>query len=96
MHDTLRVGDELRQDSESDVFVPAHRRRVGYVFQDTGLLTHLNVRGNPEYGMKRRGHARSELVFARTTERVGIGPPLERRIQGLSSAERSRAAIASA
>ncbi|MDA8363101.1 MAG: molybdenum ABC transporter ATP-binding protein [Gammaproteobacteria bacterium] len=93
---TLRVGDELWQDSESNVFVPAHRRRVGYVFQDAGLLTHLNVRGNLEYGMKRRGRARSGPLFARTVEWVGIGPLLERRIQGLSGGERSRVAIASA
>ncbi len=50
---TLRVNDELWQDSELRVFVPAHRRRVGYVFQDAGLLAHLSVRGNLEYGMRR-------------------------------------------
>ncbi len=93
---TLRVNDELWQDSELHVFVPAHRRRVGYVFQDAGMLAHLSVRGNLEYGMRRARRARSGPAFAQTVEWAGIGPLLGRRVQGLSGGERSRVAMACA
>ncbi len=93
---TLRVNEELWQDSESRVFVPAHRRRVGYVFQDAGLLAHLSVRGNLEYGMRRALRAGSASAFSRTVEWAGIGPLLGRRVQGLSGGERSRVAMACA
>ncbi len=92
----LSLADEVWQDSESAIFIPPHRRRVGYVFQDAGLLPHLSVRGNLGYGMRRAGRARQDTNFARTVEWAGIGPLLERRIEGLSGGERSRVAIASA
>ncbi|MEJ2535146.1 MAG: ATP-binding cassette domain-containing protein, partial [Gammaproteobacteria bacterium] len=34
-------------------FLPAHRRAVGYVFQEPSLFPHLDVRGNLEYGARR-------------------------------------------
>ena len=37
------------------VFVPPHRRRIGYVFQDAALFGHLSVRGNLLYGRRRAG-----------------------------------------
>ncbi len=93
---TLRVNDEIWQDSGTSVFLPAHRRRVGYVFQDAGLLAHLNVRGNLEYGMKRAHPVRSRDVFDQAVQAAGIGQLLERRIHRLSGGERSRVAMARA
>ncbi len=93
---TLRVNDEIWQDSDARVFLPAHRRRIGYVFQDAGLLAHLSVRGNLEYGMKRAHPVRSRDVFDQAVEAAGIGRLLERRIHRLSGGERSRVAIARA
>ena len=95
-HGRLEVNGEFWQDSGRHIFVPPHRRRVGYVFQDPGLLGHLDVRGNLEYGMRRAGRRQKPGAFARTVESVGIGPLLDRRVQGLSGGERSRVAIARA
>ena len=33
---------------------PVHRREIGYVFQEPRLFDHLDVRGNIEYGARRR------------------------------------------
>ncbi|MHB8453376.1 MAG: molybdenum ABC transporter ATP-binding protein [Acidiferrobacterales bacterium] len=96
VHGTLRVNGETWQDSGARVFLPAHRRRVGYVFQDAGLLAHLSVRGNLEYGMKRAYPVRSWPVFDQAVEAAGIGQLLERRIHRLSGGERSRVAMARA
>lgn len=37
-------------DTERSVFVPKHRRRIGYVFQDARLFPHLSVRHNLTFG----------------------------------------------
>ena len=36
-----------------------HERAIGYVFQEPRLFEHLDVRGNIEYGLRRRKHAAS-------------------------------------
>lgn len=42
----LQVAGELWQDSERGFFLPAHKRAIGYVFQDANLFPHLSVRKN--------------------------------------------------
>ena len=37
-------------DTAARIFVPAHRRRIGYVFQDSRLFPHLTVAQNLAYG----------------------------------------------
>ena len=44
------VDGQTLVDTERGVFVPKHKRRVGYVFQDSRLFPHLNVRRNLLYG----------------------------------------------
>src|ERR1700739_3378029 len=40
---------EVFTDPETRRFVPAHRRRIGYVFQEGRLFPHLSVRQNLVY-----------------------------------------------
>ena len=49
---SLRLGDLAWQDGS--VNLPTHRRSVGYVFQDSRLFPHLDVRGNLQYAWQRR------------------------------------------
>jgi molybdate transport system ATP-binding protein len=42
----IAVDGRVLVDSEAGVFVPAHRRRIGYVFQEARLFPHLTVRQN--------------------------------------------------
>jgi molybdate transport system ATP-binding protein len=71
--------------------VPAHRRQVGYVFQEGRLFPHLSVKGNLAYGYRAgRPHDRSldEVVAL-----LGIGALLDRRPAALSGGEKQRVAI---
>lgn len=76
-------------DTGARVFVPPHRRRIGYVFQDARLFPHLSVRGNLLYG--RRGAGGPDLE--RITRLLGIEALLDRRPGALSGGERQRVAI---
>ena len=44
---------ECWQDTARNVFLPAWRRPVGFVFQDTRLFGHLDVAGNLRYAASR-------------------------------------------
>ncbi|HEX4446237.1 MAG TPA: molybdenum ABC transporter ATP-binding protein [Polyangiaceae bacterium] len=92
---TVRVLGEPWQDDARGLFVPVHRRGVGYVFQDHALLAHLSVEGNLDYG-RRRARPSGRIDAAVVIGVLGIGALLARRPEGLSGGERQRVAIAQA
>ena len=49
----VALGGELWQDTDRRVMVPAHARRLGYVFQDGRLFPHLSVEGNLQFAAER-------------------------------------------
>lgn len=88
------LGEDVWQDEPH--CLPAHRRPLGYVFQEANLFPHLTVRGNLEYGYKRLPMAARRLVFQHVVDLLGIEPLLSRRAHHLSGGERQRVAIARA
>ena len=85
----LSVAGEVWQDDGQ--FLPAWRRPVGYVFQEASLFSHLPVRGNLVYGLKRAGSG--AIALADVTELLGLAPLLDRSTGRLSGGERQRVAI---
>lgn len=77
-------------------FSPAHRRPIGYVFQEPSLFTHLDVRGNLEYGRKRVKPAQRRISLEQAIDWLRIAPLLGRETASLSGGERQRVAIARA
>jgi molybdate transport system ATP-binding protein len=91
-HGRIIAGGEVLLDTETRTFLPPHRRRVGYVFQDARLFPHLTVRQNLLYG-RWFAHRRGPDNFARVVDMLGIGPLLARRPAALSGGEKSRVAL---
>jgi molybdate transport system ATP-binding protein len=87
------VDGQVLVDTERGVFVPSHRRRIGYVFQDSRLFPHLSVRRNLLYGRWFNREAGSATDLASVVDLLGIGHLLERRPQSLSGGEKQRVAI---
>src|SRR5262245_5684526 len=85
--------DVVLFDAGAGVNLPAHRRGIGYVFQEGRLFPHLSVAANLEYGRWMRGKARDAAATARVVELLGIGHILARRPGALSGGERQRVAI---
>ena len=77
-------------------FVPPHRRALGYVFQDSNLFPHLDVRANLEYGLRRIPAAQRRLRLDDAVALLGLAGLLHQRTQQLSGGERQRVAIARA
>ena len=92
----LEVRGEVWQDDARRIFVPTHKRPLGYVFQEASLFAHLTVRRNLEFGMKRVPAADRRVALDDAIELLGIAPLLERMPQRLSGGERQRVAIARA
>ncbi|TWB51136.1 molybdenum ABC transporter ATP-binding protein [Nitrospirillum viridazoti] len=82
-------------DTAAGLWLPPHRRRVGYVFQEARLLPHLTVRQNLLYGRWfARRHVTAEApTLDSVTDLLGIAPLLARRPAGLSGGEKARVAL---
>lgn len=88
----LRVHDEVWQDDAR--FLPVHRRRLGYVFQEAGLFPHLSVRRNLEYGWQRIPAAERIVQLEQVVELLGLNNLIDRNdTAGLSGGERQRVTI---
>jgi len=86
-----RIGDDTWQDHQRRL--PAHRRPLGFVFQEASLFSHLSVRGNLEYGLRRIPVSERRIDVAQAVDLLGLAPLLTRRPEGLSGGERQRVAI---
>lgn len=92
----LEVNGECWQDSARGLFLPPHKRALGYVFQDANLFPHLSVRDNLQFGLKRIGRAERRVALEQAVALLGIGGLLERMPANLSGGERQRVGIARA
>jgi len=88
----IAIGERVLFDSANRIDLPAHRRRVGYVFQDTRLFPHLDVAGNLRYG-HHPARERPRFEFDAVVELLGIAALLVRRTGNLSGGETQRVAI---
>ena len=85
-------------DTAAGVFVPKHRRRIGYVFQEGRLFPHLTVRQNLLFGRWFAGREGPRTPgkgsdLDAVVALLGIGHLLQRRPAGLSGGEKQRVAI---
>ena len=89
----IALGERVLLDTDRGRFVPAHRRRVGVIFQEGRLFPHMTVRGNLAYGRRfaPRGAPRPET--GRIIDMLGIGHLMDRRPGGLSGGEAQRVAV---
>jgi molybdate transport system ATP-binding protein len=80
-------------DMQQRIFVPAYRRRIGIVFQDSHLFPHLGVRQNLLFGRWFAPRAARAIGFEAVVDTLGIGHLLGRAPAKLSGGERQRVAI---
>lgn len=93
LNGTCRVGGEIWQDENT--FLPPHKRRVGYVFQEASLFPHMSVRSNLLYSShgKVLPPAEGRVGFDEVIDLLGLEHLMARAPQHLSGGERQRVAI---
>jgi len=92
----LEINGNVWQDSEKNLFLPTHKRALGYVFQEANLFPHLTVAGNLQFGLKRIAKKADAIDLQLILELLGIEHLLKRMPNRLSGGERQRVAIARA
>lgn len=89
----IAVGEHVLLDTAARRFLPPHRRRIGYIFQEGRLFPHLTVRQNLAYGQWFAPKDVPRESLPRVVEMLGIGHLLARRPGALSGGEKQRVAI---
>ena len=91
----LQVNENVLDDSDHQLFVPAHLRNVGMVFQDNVLLPFLSALDNVAYPILASGasrqHARKQAIDAMGEH--GIGHLAEMKPTQLSGGQQQRVAL---
>jgi molybdate transport system ATP-binding protein len=90
---TIAIDHEVLDDTAAGLHIAAHRRRIGYVFQDARLFPHLDVRQNLDYGRRMNRLAVDPANETRVIDLLDIGNLLDRRPGKLSGGERQRVAL---
>ncbi len=88
----VSIGEHVLFDSDAGINLPTHKRKIGYVFQDSRLFPHYSVKGNLLYGVAEK----DDDYFDKVTELLAIKPLLKRFPISLSGGEKQRVAIARA
>jgi molybdate transport system ATP-binding protein len=89
----VALGERVLFDTATGLWLPPHRRGLGYVFQEGRLFPHMTVRHNLVYGRRfapKEGRGES---FDRVVALLGIEHLLDRRPRHLSGGEKQRVAI---
>lgn len=92
-HGRVVVDGRILVDTARGVFLPKHRRRIGYVFQEGRLFPHLTVRQNLAYGRWFTPKAERYADPGHVVDLLGIAPLLDRQPALLSGGEKQRVAI---
>ncbi|MEW6039257.1 MAG: molybdenum ABC transporter ATP-binding protein [Pseudomonadota bacterium] len=80
-------------DSDKGLRIPSHRRRIGFVFQDSQLFPHYTVRGNLLYGWKQTPPKERRFKPDDVVELLAIGPLLDSHPRRISGGEKQRVAL---
>jgi molybdate transport system ATP-binding protein len=94
----ITIDDQVLDDPDDDVFVPAERRPIGVVFQDYLLFAHLSALENVAFGLRARGVPRGDarVRAAEWLDRVGLADHSSHRPSALSGGQAQRVALARA
>jgi molybdate transport system ATP-binding protein len=88
----LILGESIWQDSETGTFLPPNERRIGYVFQDGRLFSHLSAAGNLRFAA-RLASPNARFSFDDVVTALDLGPLLARKPHALSGGEQQRVAM---
>ena len=84
---------EVFCDGAAGVFLPAHQRQLGVVFQEGRLFPHLDVHNNLLYGQQMIPTAARKFALSEVVELLELGPLLTRWPAQLSGGESQRVAL---
>lgn len=89
----LEVDGAVWNDSQKKIFLPVHKRSIGFVFQDFALFPNFTLRENIEYALpKTENKKRVDEII----ESLELGPLQKNKPVHLSGGQKQRVALARA
>ena len=89
----VRIDDQVVADTPAGIWRAAHRRRIGYVFQEPRLFPHLTIRQNLMFGHWFNRKVPGGIDSAEVIDLLNLGGLLGRRPSRLSGGEKQRVAL---
>jgi len=89
----ISIGTDVLDHSQSKLFTPSHKRRIGYVFQEGRLFPHMNVRQNLLFATKYIKESKQQFSLDEVVELLEIESLLSKLPKQLSGGEKQRVAI---
>lgn len=89
----IKINNIILSNSKNNFFLPIHKRRIGYVFQDSRLFPHLNVKQNLLYGKKIRKFLTERFFFEDIVKLLELEEVINRYPYNLSGGEKQRVSI---
>jgi molybdate transport system ATP-binding protein len=93
-HVELTVFNQVWQ--SKNIFLPTHKRPIGFVFQDANLFPHLNTIENLRYAYKRRWPTENSIDLTEIIDLLDLKTLLDSPSEQLSGGEKQRVSIARA
>ena len=89
----IMMSDQLFFSKAEKINIPAEKRRLGYVLQESGLFPHLTVYKNIKYGYELTSDDNKKYNLDYLIQILAIESLLERNVGSLSGGERQRVAL---
>ena len=90
----IHFGREVWLDDKNGEFIPPQRRRIGFLFQDYALFSHLTVTGNIRYGLRGLSANERQFRIGQMLERFQLQDLAARYPDQLSGGQKQRVALA--
>ena len=89
----IQINDRILNDSRNHSFLPIHKRKIGYVFQDSRLFPHFTVKQNLLYGQNIRKYKKKIFLYNDIIKLLNLESLVLRYPNNLSGGEKQRVSI---
>lgn len=89
----IQFNDRILVDSQRQIHVPMHQRKIALIFQNALLFPHMNVQQNLYYAEKLVSKSERKFQFEEVVELLELKPLIHRKAHQLSGGEAQRVSI---
>ena len=90
---SIQLNNRILLDTQRQIHVPMHQRRIALIFQNALLFPHMNVQQNLSYAEKLVSKSERKFHFSDIVDLLELKPLIQRKAQQLSGGEAQRVSI---
>ncbi|WP_425916903.1 ATP-binding cassette domain-containing protein [Acinetobacter sp. TSRC1-2] len=90
---SIQFKQHILLDTQQNIHVPMHQRKIALIFQNALLFPHMNVQQNLRYAEKLVANLEGKFQFEEVLELLELRPLIQRKAHQLSGGEAQRVSI---